>query len=303
MASLGWQVTRTLFGIGERVAPKLAGRAAFELFARTPNPRIQTDGERKAIARAADFMSTARHHRLSAGKDCVAVHEFRPDSGSGEAGRALVVHGWRSRTEYMRALVEGLRAAGYRVFAVDLPGHGQSAGRRLTIMKGVDALANVAQWFGPFDVVLGHSFGGAVAVNAVAGSLAGTTLLCARRLVLIAAPNSISEILDGFGRQIGLGRRSRDAMAERIERIAKRRLDDFAGSRQLARVAIPTLVVHAPDDREVPADDARTYAGAGPHVTLHWAPGLGHRRILADTGVVARTVSFAKAATPLAKVV
>ncbi|MBN9274270.1 MAG: alpha/beta hydrolase, partial [Mesorhizobium sp.] len=49
---------------------------------------------------------------------------------------------------------------------------------------------------------------------------------------------------------------------------------------------------HAPDDGEVSADHARSYAGAGDHVELFWADGLGHRRILADKGVVKRAVGF-----------
>ncbi|WP_210330836.1 hypothetical protein [Mesorhizobium sp. NBSH29] len=49
------------------------------------------------------------------------------------------------------------------------------------------------------------------------------------------------------------------------------------------------LVIHAPDDHEVAAGALRT---AGPHVRVHWTPGLGHRRILADADVVAETVSF-----------
>ena len=41
------------------------------------------------------------------------------------------------------------------------------------------------------------------------------------------------------------------------------------------------------------AREAEAYAAAGPHVRLRWAPGLGHRRILADAGVVADAVAFA----------
>lgn len=295
MASLGIRVTRALFGAGEKLAPPLAGRAAFELFARTPNPRRPTDGERKAMARAAHFMQTARHHRIKVGPDCVAVHEFRTEPGVPEIGRALVIHGWRSRTEYMRTIIESLRDAGFRVFSLDLPGHGESTGRRLTIMKAVEAVRMAAQWFGPFDTVVCHSFGGAVAVNAMAKPAdGGPPALVARRLVLIASPNSIVDVLDGFAGHIGLGGRGRRAMVARIERLAGRELESFNGSNQLSRLDVPTLVVHAPDDREVPAEDAQGYATAGPHVKLHWAPGLGHRRILVDAGVAAAVVDFAR---------
>ena len=125
MASFGLKVIRGVFGAAEHVAPRLGGRAAFELFCRTPNVRALSDGERRAVERAADFMTQARHHRLKTRTDCVALHEFRPEPGREARGTVLVIHGWRSRTEYMRALIEGFRDAGYNVVSLDLPGHGQ----------------------------------------------------------------------------------------------------------------------------------------------------------------------------------
>jgi pimeloyl-ACP methyl ester carboxylesterase len=297
---MGLKVIRAAFRIGEKLSPELAGRVAFELFARTPDPRRQTEGERRAIARADAFMQTARHHRVAVGRDCVCVHEFRPENSAREAGRVLVLHGWRSRTEFMMGIIEGLRAAGFRVFSIDLPGHGRSGGRRLTMMKAVEAVGQVDQWFGPFAAVVAHSFGGAVAANATAGSPDAVPPMRAARLVLIAAPDSISNIIDGFSNQLGIGERSRAAMAGRIERLAGRRLQDFDGSRLVARSRLPTLVIHAPDDREVPAKEARSYAAAGEHVQLQWADGLGHRRILSDASVVSQIVTFVSSPAPLA---
>jgi len=291
MASIGLKVIRTAFAVGERVAPRMTGRAGFVLFSLTPGQRGLTTREREAAARAAPFMNTARHHRLKISSGCVAVHEFRPDAVESR-GSVLVLHGWRSRTEYMRSLVEGFRDAGYRVYAIDFPGHGASPGRRLTMATAVEAVAQAAQWFGPFAAVVGHSFGGAVAVNAVAGSLPAFAPIAAGRLVIISAPDSISEVLDGFGRQINLGRRSRQAIGDRIQQITGRPVDAFNGSTLLASVDIPTLVIHAPDDREVPARDAQSYATAGGHVSLQWAEGLGHRRILSDPETIGSAVAF-----------
>jgi pimeloyl-ACP methyl ester carboxylesterase len=77
-----------------------------------------------------------------------------------------------------------------------------------------------------------------------------------------------------------------------VERLAGRPMDAFSGDRQLASFGLPTLVIHAPDDREVSIDHARLYASAGDHVRLHWADGMGHRRILADPAVGAQAVGF-----------
>ena len=81
MASFRRKVIRGLFGTAERVSPGLAGRAAFRLFCRTPDPGSLTEGERRAVERASALMAEARHHRLKVGPGCVAVHEFLPEAG------------------------------------------------------------------------------------------------------------------------------------------------------------------------------------------------------------------------------
>jgi pimeloyl-ACP methyl ester carboxylesterase len=290
MAPLSQKVIRALFGVSEQVAPRLAGRIAFELFARTPNPKGLGDGARRAIERAAGLLAEARRHCLTTRFGRVTAFEFRPPTAW--RGTVLVLHGWNSRTEFMKSLVEGFRDAGYRVVSLDLPGHGQSSGRRLTLVSAVDAVRVVGEWFGPFAAVVGHSFGGAVAVNAVAGSVKDVPPLAADRLVLIAAPSSMPAMFEGFGRFLNLGKRSYQAFAGRVERIAGYPLHDYVGSRQLGIAAVPALVIHAPDDREVSANHAHDYAAAGKHVRLEWAEGLGHRRILSDPRVVEKAVAF-----------
>lgn len=208
MASIGLKVIRLLFGAAEFVSPRLAGRTAFELFRRTPGEKSLSEAEKRAIARAADFMAEARHHRIKTREGCVAIHEFRPAQGRAQAGTVLVIHGWRSRTEYMRALIEGYLGAGYRVVSLDLPGHGGSLGRALDMAKAVEAATLAGQWFGPFEAIVGHSFGGAVAVNAAAGTVKGFAPLSAKRLVLIAAPDSMPRLFEDFGRYINLGART-----------------------------------------------------------------------------------------------
>ena len=160
------------------------------------------------------------------------------------------------------------------------------------MMLAVDAARAAGEWFGPFKAVVGHSFGGAVAVNAAVGSVEGIAPLATERLVLIAAPSSMPSLFEDFGRMLNLGPRSQTAVNDQVERIAGRPLSHYVGSEQLALTPIPTLVIHAPDDREVSADSARMFAAAGDHVRLHWAQGLGHRRILADAAVVTEAVRF-----------
>ena len=183
----------------------LAGRVAFELFCRTPNPNKLGERERKAVERAAGLLAEARRHCLTTRTGNVTAFEFRPARPAKALGTVLVIHGWASRTEHMKPLIESFRDAGYRVVALDLPGHGHSSGRRLTMLHALDAARVAGEWFGPFAAIVGHSFGGAVAVNAVAGSVKGIPPLAAERLVLIAAPSSMPALFEDFARLLNVG--------------------------------------------------------------------------------------------------
>lgn len=290
--SMSLKLVRAAFSASERLAPALAGRVAFELFCRTPNPARLTPGERRAVEGAKDFMAGARHHRVTAGKVCIAVHEFRPLRRGETRGKVLVVHGWRSRTEFMHNLIEALLEAGYHVYSLDLPGHGGSSGRKLDMKLAVEAVSAASAWFGPFLAMVGHSFGGAVTVNAAAGSVKGTQPVPTARIITIAAPSVVGRIFEGFGDFVGLGVRSQAAMNGRVEKIAGRPLSDYQSGVLLKRVPIETLVIHAHDDREVGPEHAELVAKAGSHVQLEWWDGLGHRRIINDPGVAQSVVRF-----------
>lgn len=294
MTSLGIRVTRGAFGLADHIAPRLTGVIAMRLFSRTSNPRRLSAREQAAVGAAGGFMAGARTHRLSTGwRRCVAAHEFRPQTQYPNARIVLVLHGWKSRTEHMRGIVEALLGQGFRVIALDLPGHGASSGRRLNMANAVAAVGLAAQWFGPFAAVVGHSFGGAVAVNAAAGSVDGVAPVETGRLVLISAPSSMPAIFDDFARFLNLGPQSQTALAGEVARLTGNPLSSFVGAEQVAALRMPVLAVHAPDDREVPFSEARAFEAAGSHVTLLRAPGLGHRRILADEGVAAAIAHFA----------
>ena len=119
------------------------------------------------------------------------------------------------------------------------------------MLHALDAARVVGEWFGPFAAIAGHSFGGAVAANAVAGTVNGIPPLAAERLVLIAAPSSMPAIFEDFARLLNVGPRSYRVMAAQVERLTGRPLEDYVASREFGRSQPPTLVIHSPDDREV----------------------------------------------------
>ena len=93
-------------------------------------------------------MRQAQRVELSFAGGTAVAHRFAARPCENFAGRVLVVHGWGSRAAYLSALTEGLVAAGHEVVALDLPGHGASRGRTLTLPMAVRAIDAAWQRFG-----------------------------------------------------------------------------------------------------------------------------------------------------------
>lgn len=292
----------------DRLSPLLAGKLAFRLFCVTPSRKVRSDKERRVLAVAGRRMAEAEVGRLEIPGGTIAAYRFEPASLDGEmdggmggdanpaeisASPVLVVHGWASRSEHMLAIIDGLRQSGRPVVAIDLPGHGRSSGRTLTVPMGVQAVEAAWARFGPFETMIGHSFGGVVIVNAAQGSVRNIPAMRPEKLVLIAAPASIPKLFAAVGAFFGLSRLAQAAFEGEVERLTGRPIGSFDGVSQLADIGAPTLVVHAREDREVAFENAETYAAAGPHVTLSRADGLGHRRIIGAASVVSEIAAFA----------
>ncbi|WP_409530399.1 alpha/beta hydrolase family protein, partial [Shinella sp.] len=152
----------------------------------------------------------------------------------------------------------------------------------------------VAAWqrFGGFDYFCGHSFGGASLACAASGLVPSVPAHRPRRLVTIGSPSEMAWLFKDLGRYLKLGPRTQVALEDHVERIAGAPLSAFDAASGAGRLSTPMLVLHAEDDKEVPAHHARRYAASGPNVTLEWANGFGHRRIVSAEPVIDRIVDF-----------
>lgn len=272
------------------VSPSLAGRLAFSLFTRTRNPEPQTAKEKQLFAESAPRMSQARRETVEIDGRPVAVHVF-PPIGPGNGRRLMFTHGWGSRIALTQGLVTGLREAGFSVHAIDLPGHGDSPGTSLHAGRAIATLSAVWDRHGPFDAMIGHSFGGFMTVLAAHGALDGRAL-SPPRIVIVAAPADVRRVLRYFSRGLGLSDRASAALTRQLERATGRPAEASFAPQYLAASGVPTLVLHAQEDKEVGADAARAYAEAGPHVTLTWLEGLGHRRIVNSPEAIEAITKF-----------
>lgn len=294
MSAASLRLLRPLVAVSSFIAPGPAGRLAFRAFCTPPRPKVRNGKVATAVKAVTARLSAAQQVSVPYACGSVAAYVFDPPGAAGAEARETVIllHGWSGQAAFMTAFVPPLLAAGFRVVAYDLPAHGRSTGNRLNVPIGVASLAAVARAFRPVHAIVAHSFGGSIAMAAMARTVPAQPGVRAGRLVLIAAPSSLRQLTRGFGGTIGLGARGQAALERRIHVVAGAPVEAFEGRDQLAAAAGPTLVLHCRDDREVGFEHARALAEAGPFVRLEALSGLGHRRILQSRTVVDEVSRF-----------
>jgi len=283
-----------VFATFSRIAPKMAGKAAFKLFCTTLKPANKSAKHKAALQDARQRFSNATQHTITYSGGTVAAFEFIPEDTLSEnkVHTVWLVHGWQSHSLYMSHFVEPFLQSGFRVISVDLPGHGQSSGRTFHLPLAVDALNAVINTLGEFNLVVSHSLGGAVVATTLAGTLPEYPSHAADKLVLISSPNSMTKIFNDFASMIGLTPSACKALHANVPRLSGKVTEDFSTGIQLQAGAAELLILHAPDDKEVPFSEAEAILELNKEARLEPVPGLGHRRIIASNDVVLSSVEF-----------
>jgi pimeloyl-ACP methyl ester carboxylesterase len=142
-----------------------------------------------------------------------------------------------------------------------------------------DLAAEVGQPVG----VITHSMGGVVVNLAMREGW-----LRPRAVVSIAVPTGPDAY---FGRMLAMaGLRNRDAIQPEVDRLLGRPLAAF--SIDATPQAVPTLLIHDRDDRNVDMQQHAQVAARLPHARLLLTDGLGHNRILRAPTVLDASLRF-----------
>lgn len=264
------------------VSPALAARIALAAFF-TTSPRMPVrDDDRHTHTAALRGEIEVRGRRI-------ATYEW----GRGTRA-ALLMHGWNGRAAQFATLVRELVSEGYRVVSFDAPANGDSGGRRTDVRDWVAAAQQLSDSDGPFELMVGHSFGGFAALAAVrAGvetprvatiSAAGTAQAFhdqfAATLQLTPAVKAAFE--SQFYRRLGLARSVADARYDSVQNPLPEHVE--------------LLVVHDTGDRRLDARRSRElHAAHHGRSELVLTQGFGHSRTLQADAVLDAVLAFAAA--------
>jgi pimeloyl-ACP methyl ester carboxylesterase len=269
---------------------EIAGARAFRRFC-TPHLSSHRSADHERLAERARFhLRSARTRRVMTSVGELQTYAFEPEGPC--VASVLLVHGWTGEASFMGAFADYLRRRRVRSVLLDLPAHGQSAGRQTNLMDCAHAVREVANAMGPIRFAIGHSIGGLALLVAGEGRPPMPSSCMFEAYVLIAVPDRFADLTRRFGDEQGLSPAGLRAFEWRLERLAQRKVTDFSGSDLLAATRRPTLLLHARDDQEVPFTDAERLAAAAPFAELQALEGLGHRVILYTPHVVRAAVAF-----------
>ncbi len=267
-----------LFRVLQALGPGIAARVALVLY-QVPTRR-QLDAEDVAtLARA-----KTRYIESPVGRLRLLDWGSGPDT-------VLLVHGWGSHAPRWTTFIEACEARGWRAVAVDMPGHGQSAGRRSNLLRFQGALDTVLACLGPLRGIVAHSLG-ALATTAV---LARHPAPAAGAAVLVSLPQDLDHLLGSFEALLGL----RNEACQRLRRLFAERFGQppsgFSAAQWLATAPCPVLRIHDCDDDIVPAWQADALDGRVGTGTSMRTQGLGHSGALRDAQVARAALDFLSA--------
>lgn len=277
VTQLSWQLKLFVAAMqaAERLAPAATTRLMLSKFV---SPRRKPD---------CDYTS-----RLPAGARRVVVDHNQTALTAwawGETGPALlVVHGWESHTGRMLPLIKPLVEQGYRVVALDAPGHGMSPAAQTDLLDVSYAVEAALAQHGPFDGVISHSFGAA----ATAVALARAPHLALDKVVLLSPMRDLEQHVEIFAHIARLSPAAVERLKARIVERVGLPLAECGAVTAVRAFDRPGLVIHDRHDLLIP------YA-VGAAVAENWRGArfvgtdkLGHRRGLGNAAVIAHILDY-----------
>jgi len=275
MSSSLQKFTHKGFGAASYFAPNICAQLAFRQWAKT----FRHNTPRHELS----WASSAKQEFVSSNDGNLNTLIW-PAKGP----KVLLAHGWNGRASQMGAFAKPLNDAGYEVISIDLPGHGSSPGKSSSLPEAAQALLDAQQHYGEFNAVIGHSFGGAASLLAISKGFS------TQAAITVGSPSKLEWLLDIYSEHLKFSPSAKQKLAKLLEKKFGADIWQRCNFEKIGPTLITAgLVIHDTDDKEVPYYHAEKIANAW-SAQLHKTTGLGHKRILKDSGVIEAAVSFIK---------
>lgn len=274
----------------ETAAAESEGLDAFRRFCTPRLSARRAPDHDKLVERARFHLRSAARRVIHTCAGEIATYEMAPDEPV--RGSVLLVHGWSGEAAFMGAFGDFLKRRGFRTVLMDLPGHGLSSGTQVSLIDCARAVLETAEAAGPFRFAIGHSIGAMAALMAGEGHAPLPRSYPFDSYVLVSMPDAFADITREFGREANLSAAAQRVFERELERLARRRIQDFTGTNLLRYVGRPSLLLHSRDDAEVGFRSAEAMCACCSDAKLEAFDGFGHRAILYAPPAVRAAAAF-----------
>ena len=202
------------------------------------------------------------------------VHAYK--WGKGNAGVAMLIHGWEGHAGNFGGLVDILLDKGYRVIAFDGPSHGRSSKRRTSMFDYAEFISEMFSIHRP-DIVVSHSFGTVAGIFA----LSDHDDIAVKTWLVITTPFDFRDRINDIREMLGVTTRTVSHLIRLIEKETGRKIDALNMEVMGASTEIgEVVIIHSVDDKVIPIQDARDTARVLKNTKLIELRNVGHYAIL-----------------------
>ena len=259
------------------IHPKYGGKVAIHFFQKV---RL-----RKIKPKELPFYEKVKTNQLKVKNGTINYYEL----GNPKGKIVFLVHGWDSNAGSLSNFAFAL-AKQFRVISLDLPAHAKSSGTHTNLFDSKDALKRLINHINPQEPfnIIGHSFGAAVSVYALAELNKPIN-----KIVLLSANNIMRIIFDDYQKLIGFNDKIYAELEKWVKITIDEELDDLVLTDILKQIHYKELlIIHDKYDKVLPFKSALEIKEALPETTLIPFEKIGHYRMLWNEDVLEETLRF-----------
>lgn len=269
---------KSFFRISSFLAPKMAGKWAFNLFQKPHRKKIRD--------RELEIFDEFEETRIPAPEEDLFVYL----SGNQTSYPVVLIHGWESGPGSMLGIARELVKKNNRVIVLGLPAHGRSKLKKTNMLhssKMIQILLHHFQLKSNFSMI-SHSFGSGVITTALKDQK-----IQLDKLVFLTTPDRIMDIFSNYAKMIGLGEKALKEMITRVENISPFSMKEFNISEMISRVRYrKMLLIHDQNDSVLPFTNALAIKEKNPEIILRPTLDKGHYRLLWDQEIIDLVTNF-----------
>ena len=262
----------SFFKIFAKISTSLTTKITWSFFCR---PHIRKNPLSKFKSK---LLQQAIKDSINSGEYEISFYEWRNLTNLDEAKTVLLAHDWGGHALNFAHIIDKLLESGFNVVAYDSPAHGKSSGKQTNLLCNTQALLGVNDNVGPIHAFIVHSSGAMANSYALELSKNTAQLPTVEKLILIAGPNKLADIFASLTQAMQLPDSILRIFHQKLETIAKRKIENMSVVKFLKTYKGETLVVHNHKNRVMPISEADIIEAA----TLFATSECGHFRILAD---------------------